>query len=180
MTAARNAVLSSWLALRSAAWAVAMPGMVAFYLPWRYLGLRDAHVDASNPVHILACVCIALGAALLVACIVEFARSGRGTLSPLDPPRRLVVRGLYRYVRNPMYLSVTIIVLGEALLTRSSALFVYWMIFFGAANLFVIASEEPFLRRRFGASYDAYTRQVGRWIPTLRPRVDDGSEAAGV
>jgi protein-S-isoprenylcysteine O-methyltransferase Ste14 len=157
-----------------------MPGMVAGYLPWRYLGLRGAHVDPSNPLHIVACVRIALGAALLAACIVEFARSGRGTLSPLDPPRRLVVRGLYRYVRNPMYLSVTVIVLGEALLTRSSALLVYWMIFFGAANLFVIAYEEPFLRRRFGASYAAYTRQVGRWIPTLRPQADDGSEPAGV
>jgi protein-S-isoprenylcysteine O-methyltransferase Ste14 len=180
MTAARNAVLSLGLALRSAAWTVALPGMVAGYLPWRYFGLRDARVDPSDPVHVVACLWIALGAALLAACIVEFARSGRGTLSPVDPPRRLVVRGLYRYVRNPMYLSVTIIVLGEALLTRSSALLVYWMIFFGAANLFVIAYEEPFLRRRFGASYDAYTRQVGRWVPTLRPRVDDGSEPAGV
>jgi len=180
MTVARNALWSVGLALRSAAWTVAMPGMVAGYLPWRYLGVRDAHVDLSSPVQLVACVCITLGAALLIACIVEFARSGRGTLSPVDPPRRLVVRGLYRYVRNPMYLSVTTIVLGEALLTRSSALLVYWMIFFGAANLFVIAYEEPFLRRRFGASYEAYTRRVGRWIPTLRPAVEDGSERAGV
>jgi len=163
------------LALRSTLWAVVMPGMVAGYLPWRYLGVRDAHLDPSNPVHIAAGVGIALGAALLIACIVEFARSGRGTLSPLDPPKQLVVRGLYRYVRNPMYLSVTTIVLGEALLTRSSRLLVYWMIFFAAANLFVIGYEEPFLRRTFGASYDAYTRQVGRWIPTLRPRAGGGA-----
>lgn len=180
MTGVKHPASATWLAIRSALWTVAMPGMVAGYLPWRYLGLRDARIDLSNPLHIVAGACIALGAALLIACIVEFARSGRGTLSPLDPPRRLVVRGLYRYVRNPMYLSVTVIVLGEALLTRSSVLLVYWMIFFGAANLFVIAYEEPFLRRRFGASYEAYTRQVGRWIPTLRPRVKDGSERAGV
>src|SRR6185503_1670029 len=122
------------LALRSAAWTVAMPGMVAGYLPWRYLGVRDARLDPSSPVHLLACVCIALGAALLIACIVEFARSGRGTLSPVDPPRRLVVRGLYRYVRNPMYLSVTVIVLGEALVTRSRALALYWVVFFAATN----------------------------------------------
>ena len=180
MAAPRNAVLSLWLALRSAAWTAAFPGMVAGYLPWRYFGVGDAGVDLANPLDLLSLGCIAAGAALLAACIVEFARSGRGTLSPVDPPRRLVVRGLYRYVRNPMYLSVTTIVLGEALLVRSFALLVYWMIFFGAANLFVIGYEEPYLRQRFGASYDAYTRQVGRWIPTLRPRADGGSEPAGV
>jgi len=88
-------------------------------------------------------------------------------LSPLDPPRELVVRGLYRYVRNPMYLSVTTIVLGEAMLTRSSALAVYWALWFGSANLFVIGYEEPTLRQLFGQSYEDYTRRVGRWIPKL-------------
>jgi protein-S-isoprenylcysteine O-methyltransferase Ste14 len=124
----------------------------------------------SNPAHLLGILCIVLGAVLLGVCIVEFAQSGRGTLSPVDPPRRLVVRGLYRYVRNPMYLSVTTIVLGEGLLTRSWALSVYWAIWFLGANLFVMGYEEPALRRRFGASYDAYTKQVGRWFPNLRSR----------
>jgi protein-S-isoprenylcysteine O-methyltransferase Ste14 len=78
-----------------------------------------------------------------------------------------VVRGLYRYVRNPMYLSVTTIVLGEAMLTRSSALAVYWVVWFACANLFVIGYEEPTLRQMFGRSYEDYTRRVGRWIPTL-------------
>jgi protein-S-isoprenylcysteine O-methyltransferase Ste14 len=86
-------------------------------------------------------------------------------LSPVDPPRHLVVRGLYRYVRNPMYLSVTTIVFGEWLLVRSPALAVYWMVWFAGANLFVIGYEEPNLRQRFGPSYEAYTRQVSRWIP---------------
>jgi protein-S-isoprenylcysteine O-methyltransferase Ste14 len=114
-----------------------------------------------------ALACIGAGVVLLAMCIVEFARSGRGTLSPLDPPRDLVVRGLYRYVRNPMYLSVTTIVLGEAMLTRSSALAVYWVVWFACANLFVIGYEEPTLRQMFGRSYEDYTRRVGRWIPTL-------------
>lgn len=78
-----------------------------------------------------------------------------------------MVRGLYRYVRNPMYLSVTLIVLGEVLLTRSRALLVYWVIWFAAVNLFVIGYEEPNLRRRFGESYERYTRRVGRWIPRI-------------
>jgi len=154
-----------WLALRSLLWAIALPGFFAGYVPWRYFGLGQMPVDLSRPIHLLGLVCIGAGAALLGACIVEFARSGRGTLSPIDPPRQLVVRGLYRYVRNPMYLSVTIIVLGEALLMQSLVLAGYWAIWFVAANLFVIGYEEPALRRRFGESYEEYTRQVRRWIP---------------
>ena len=123
--------------------------------------------DLRNLAHLTGLLCIGLGAALLAACIVEFARSGRGTLAPVDPPRELVVRGLYRYVRNPMYLSVTTIILGELLLTGSRALVVYWMIWFAAVNLFVSGYEEPTLRRRFGASYDRYTQRVGRWLPTF-------------
>jgi protein-S-isoprenylcysteine O-methyltransferase Ste14 len=132
--------------------------------------MSQARADLSRPAHVLALVCIGLGCLLLAACIFEFGRSGRGTLSPADPPQRLVVRGLYRYVRNPMYLSVTAILLGEALLTRSLALAVYWAIFFLAANAFVIGYEEPTLRRRFGASYDEYTRKVPRWVPRIRLR----------
>jgi protein-S-isoprenylcysteine O-methyltransferase Ste14 len=108
---------------------------------------------------------VSLGTALLGICIFEFARTGRGTLAPMDPPRVLVVRGLYRYVRNPMYLSVTLIVWGEILLARSTALLVYWFAWFTAANLFVRGYEEPALRRRFGSHYDSYAARVGRWFP---------------
>jgi protein-S-isoprenylcysteine O-methyltransferase Ste14 len=111
------------------------------------------------------------GIVLLAACIWEFARSGRGTLSPVDPPTTLVVRGLYRYVRNPMYLSVTTIVLGEVLLTGSGALLVYLAVWIVAVNLFVLGYEEPTLRRQFGPSYEEYARRVGRWIPRRRPAV---------
>jgi len=110
-------------------------------------------------------VLVAAGAALLIACIWEFAHAGRGTLAPVDPPRRLVVRGPYRYVRNPMYVSVTVIIIGEVLLTRSGALAVYGAVWFAMVNLFVLGYEEPTLRRRFGESYERYTREVGRWIP---------------
>jgi protein-S-isoprenylcysteine O-methyltransferase Ste14 len=159
---------SVWLALRSLLWTILLPGFFAGYVPWRFFGLGRTQVDMFRAANLLGLLCIGLGAALLAACIFEFARSGRGTLSPADPPRQLVVRGLYRYVRNPMYLSVTTIVLGEALLTQSRALAVYWAIWFLGANLFVIGYEEPTLRRRFGASYDNYIQQVGRWIPRFR------------
>ena len=114
--------LSIGLALRSLLWTVLFPGVFAGYLPWRFFGLDRVRLDWADPLHLAGVLLMALGAALLGACIFEFARSGRGTLSPVDPPRHLVVRGLYRYVRNPMYLSVTTIVLGEVLLTRSGAL----------------------------------------------------------
>ena len=159
---------SWWLALRSIAWALLIPGMFAGYLPWRYFGLGQVQLDLHDPLHLAALLCISVGAALLISCIWEFARSGRGTLSPADPPKELVVRGLYRYVRNPMYLSVTLVILGELLLTRSRGLFIYWLVWFIGANLFVIGYEEPTLRSTFGASYERYTAQVGRWIPRLR------------
>lgn len=151
-------------------WTILLPGFFAGYAPWRHFGLGRAELGAYRPASILGLSCIGLGAMLLAACIVEFARTGRGTLSPVDPPRRLVVRGLYRYVRNPMYLSVTTIVLGEWLVTGSSALGFYLAVWFVGVNLFVIGYEEPTLHRLFGASYDEYTKQVGRWFPRLGRR----------
>jgi len=161
-------VTSIGLALRSLLWTALLPGLFAGYMPLRFFGLARVHVSLTNPVQLLALLAIGVGAALLVTCIWEFAASGRGTLSPVDPPRELVVRGLYRYVRNPMYLSVTMIVLGEVLLTGSRPLLAYWAIWFAAVNLFVIGYEEPTLRRRFGESYERYTRDVGRWLPRRR------------
>ena len=161
--------LDVWLALRSLAWTVLLPGLFAGYIPWRYFGLRDVDLRLPDPLHLAGVVCIAAGVLLLAACIWEFARSGRGTLSPIDPPKELVVRGLYRYVRNPMYLSVTVIVLGEFLLSGTTGLLVYWAVWFIAVNIVVIGYEEPTLRRQFGAAYERYQSQVGRWLPSLRP-----------
>ena len=164
----------AWLAVRSLFWTIVFPGFFAGYLPWRFFGLRSVVVDLRIPLQWVGLLLIFVGAALLTACIFEFARSGRGTLSPVDPPSVLVVRGLYRYVRNPMYLSVTLIVWGEILLTRSAAMFGYWIVWFAAANLFVLGYEEPALRRQFGPDYDRYAAKVGRWFPKLgalkRPR----------
>jgi protein-S-isoprenylcysteine O-methyltransferase Ste14 len=153
--------------VRSIFWTLLLPGLFAGYLPWRYFGLERALSRPFDLRGTAGLVFIALGVLLLAACVFEFARSGRGTLSPLDPPRQLVVGGLYRYVRNPMYLSVTLIVLGEVLSTRSLSLAAYGAIWFLAVNLFVMGYEEPTLRKQFGASYDEYCRRVGRWLPRL-------------
>ncbi len=157
---------SAWLALRSLLWTILLPGVFAGYVPWRFFGLGRTQFDLTSPTQLLGLVCIGMGVALLAACIFEFARSGRGTLSPVDAPRHLVVRGLYRYVRNPMYLSVTMIILGEAFMVHSVALAGYWAVWFVCANLFVIVYEEPTLRRTFGDEYEAYFQRVSRWLPT--------------
>lgn len=166
----RHPLASVWLALRSIAWTAVLPGFFAGYVPWRYFGLAHVQLSLRSPTHLLGVICMACGVGLLAVCIWQFAHSGRGTLAPVDPPRQLVIRGPYRYVRNPMYLSVTTIVLGELLLTRSLALLTYWAIWFTAVNLFVIGYEEPSLRRQFGVSYERYTQTVGRWIPSLGSR----------
>jgi protein-S-isoprenylcysteine O-methyltransferase Ste14 len=155
------------LAIRSVVWALLLPGVVAGYVPWRFFGLAEARIDWGRPDHLLAFLLVGVGGALLGSCIVDFARRGRGTLSPLDPPKELVVRGLYRYVRNPMYLSVATILLGEVLLTGSMSLLAFAGAWFVLVNVFVLGYEEPRLRRQFGATYERYTRQVGRWIPSF-------------
>jgi protein-S-isoprenylcysteine O-methyltransferase Ste14 len=160
-----SAAGSLWLAVRSLLWTILLPGLFAGVLPWRYFGLSRIAIDPRSPRHWLGLAAIGIGVVLLGTCIWEFARRGRGTLAPVDPPTVLVVQGLYRYVRNPMYLSVTTIVLGEVILTGSRALLAYWAVWFLAVNLFVIGYEEPALRRRFGPAYERYRATVGRWVP---------------
>lgn len=156
------------LALRSLLWTLLLPGTFGVFIPWRYFGVSRVHLDVTDPLDLLGLLLTMGGAVLLAACIWEFARRGRGTLSPVDPPKELVVQGLYRYVRNPMYVGVSLIILGEALLARSTALVLYWAVFFTIVNIFVRFYEEPALRSQFGESYVRYTRRVGRWLPRLK------------
>ena len=107
----------------------------------------------------------AAGAVLAVSCILTFALAGRGTPAPFDPPRRLVVRGPYRFVRNPMYIGAALAMTGAALYYQSVALFAYVGVFLLVTYLFVVTYEEPTLRRTFGKDYEAYCAKVGRWWP---------------
>jgi protein-S-isoprenylcysteine O-methyltransferase Ste14 len=112
---------------------------------------------------------IAAGIALYFACAFwGFALRGRGTPLPLDPPKKLVVVGPYRIVRNPMYWSVAFVMLGEAAVFHSMALVDLAAVFFVAVNLFVLFVEEPGLKAKFGAEYEQYCRQVPRWLPRIR------------
>ena len=103
--------------------------------------------------------------ALALWCVLTFALVGRGTPAPFDPPRRLVVRGPYRFVRNPMYIGAAIALAGAALFYRSLPLLGYLALFLLVTHLFVCVYEEPTLRRAFGAEYEAYCRRVRRWWP---------------
>ena len=124
-------------------------------------------------------VLMAIGGAIMVWCVFEFGWTGHGTPMPLDPPRRLVVRGAYRWVRNPMYVGMGLFLTGEALalpaITRSMLILVIvlWLV----VTLFVVAYEEPTLRASFGDDYREYCAHVRRWIPRLTPFDKDSSAA---
>jgi protein-S-isoprenylcysteine O-methyltransferase Ste14 len=114
---------------------------------------------------------VAAGIALYFACAFwGFAVRGKGTPLPADPPKKLVVVGPYRIVRNPMYWSVAFVMLGEAAVFHSVALVDLAAVFFVGVNLFVLFFEEPGLRQKFGAEYEEYCRRTPRWLPRLKPK----------
>ncbi len=151
------------LLLKNLAFTVLVPGTVAVYLP-RLLIAEGAQLAAP----LLAVPVFAIGLAIYVWCVWDFAAHGRGTPAPIDAPKRLVVRGLYGYSRNPMYVGVVTVIVGWALLYRSPAVVVYAAIVGTLFHLRVVLYEEPRLRELFGADYEAYCRRVGRWLPRWR------------
>ncbi|MFH2102774.1 MAG: isoprenylcysteine carboxylmethyltransferase family protein [Chloroflexota bacterium] len=108
------------------------------------------------------------GVTILAWCAADFVRKGRGTPAPINPPKELVVSGLYQYIRNPMYLGALLIQVGNIVWFGTLAQVVYWFFLFIGFNLFIRTHEEPFLRKTFGARYAAYCQAVPRWIP--RPK----------
>jgi protein-S-isoprenylcysteine O-methyltransferase Ste14 len=159
--------MTVWFALlRGAAYASVFVGFLLIFLPARMLEWSGLTAPRTlGPAQFLGAVVVVLGGALALWCIVTFSIAGRGTPAPFDPPRRLVVAGPYRYVRNPMYWGAVLALSGAALFYRSVALAGYDALFFVAMNLFVFGHEEPALRRSFGPEYEAYCRSVGRWWP---------------
>jgi protein-S-isoprenylcysteine O-methyltransferase Ste14 len=155
------------LFLKNLLFTMLVPGAVAVYIPLRLASGSWVPPQRWGAVQCAALLPLATGCAVYFWCLWDFATFGRGTPAPIDAPRRLVVRGLYRYVRNPMYVGVLLVIAGWALLFRSPRVVVY-----GAAvalffHLFVVAVEEPTLRGKFGRSYERYCREVGRWVPRV-------------
>jgi protein-S-isoprenylcysteine O-methyltransferase Ste14 len=109
-----------------------------------------------------------IGIAMLVWCFWDFLAKGKGTPAPIDPPKELVVSGLYEYVRNPMYVGVLFVILGHFLWFGFWNLLIYAALVFLAFHSFVIFYEEPNLKQRFGSAYEGYLKRVPRWIPRFR------------
>jgi protein-S-isoprenylcysteine O-methyltransferase Ste14 len=153
------------LALRALFFTVLFPGTVTVIIPSWLLSTHN--VSDGTPLRWLGAPLIVIGASGLLWCIRDFYSKGKGTLAPIDPPKHFVVSGLYRFVRNPMYVSVALILLGESFLFISPAILAEAGIFLVVTHLFVTQVEEPALRRQFGERYDLYLQTVGRWIPTI-------------
>lgn len=163
--------------VKSLIFTVLVPGTVTVGLP--YLFLRHRTEIPTGVLRFMGAFPMALGAAVYFWCAWDFARLGRGTPAPIDPPKALVIRGLYRQVRNPMYVGVELILLGEALLFGSFRLLAYAALVWCVFNLFVIYYEEPVLRQKFGALYEEYCKSVPRWIPRMHPfRASPGPPAS--
>jgi protein-S-isoprenylcysteine O-methyltransferase Ste14 len=160
---------SRGLALRSVFFVFLLPGTVAVYGPLRILRSTGRLVVPGLSVASVAAAGVILaGAAAVLSCVWDFFAAGRGTLAPVDPPKALVVRGLYRSTRNPMYNGVLAMILGQSWLFRSGWLAFYAMTVFLGFHLFVVLYEERTLESRFGEAYRHYRRSVPRWGFALR------------
>ncbi len=155
------------LFLKVALFTLVVPGGVAVLAPFLLGGDRTV---AGGVWLGLAVGLFALGIAIYLRSVWDFAKIGRGTPAPIDAPKRLVVRGIYRYSRNPLYVAMLIIVAGWAALFGTAVPLAYAVGLFAMYSLIIRFHEEPHLAREFGEDYEAYKRQVGRWLPRLRRR----------
>lgn len=154
------------------------PMTVAGILPWWITRCQNSGALGNSAIlRVLGVLLILAGLIVLLDSFARFAMEGLGTPAPVFPTRRLVVRGLYRYVRNPMYVAVIVILLGQALFFENFRLLEYsatvWILF----HLFVLAYEEPTLCSRYGDEYRIFCDHVPRWIPRVRPWDDSASKA---
>jgi protein-S-isoprenylcysteine O-methyltransferase Ste14 len=156
--------------LGSALFFVIAPCVVAGLIPWwithwefrpPFFGLEQARA--------IGIVLIVAGVPGLVDSFARFALQGLGTPAPIAPPQNLVVTGLYRHVRNPIYVALVAVILGQAVLLGEWRLILYSVLFWLACHVFVVMYEEPTLKRTFGAEYEAFRANVPRWIPRLTP-----------
>jgi protein-S-isoprenylcysteine O-methyltransferase Ste14 len=153
------------------------PGVVAGLVPWLLTRwqVREPLFDGAVS-RVVGVLLVVIGCTVLVSAFVRFVVEGGGTPAPVAPTKRLVVGGLYRYVRNPMYVAVITIIFGQALALGQRHLVTYGIVVWLTFAFFVQVYEEPTLRRRYGDQYDDYRRAVRAWIPRLRPWSGDDTE----
>jgi protein-S-isoprenylcysteine O-methyltransferase Ste14 len=161
-----------FVAFRTIVYATLFTGFLLIYLPTRVLSstgiVRPAAIGAPQ---VAGMIIGTAGVLIALWCISTFVWIGRGTPAPFDPPRRLVIRGPHRFVRNPMYIGAGLALSGAALFYESLPLLAYGGAFLLACHLFVMSYEEPTLKRTFGPDYEAYCHHVNRWWPRLRSAI---------
>lgn len=154
-----------WRLVKTLVFTAVVPGTVGVYIPQT---LKGDGAKLPVPFSWIGVALILCGAAIYLWCAWDFAVKGLGTPAPIDAPRVLVVQGLYRFTRNPMYVGVFAAIEGQALYYGSRHIAVYGCIMLTIAYLFVVSYEEPHLRSVFGAQYDEYCRRVPRWLIRFR------------
>jgi protein-S-isoprenylcysteine O-methyltransferase Ste14 len=152
--------------VRAVTYSVLFIGLLLIFLPNRILASTGITPPAAFGAWQVAGMLLgAFGGSLALTCILTFVFVGRGTPAPFDPPRRLVVQGPYRLIRNPMYVGAGLALAGAALFYESIPLLAYAGLFLAITHVFVVLYEEPTLRRTFAGEYEAYCHRVGRWWP---------------
>jgi protein-S-isoprenylcysteine O-methyltransferase Ste14 len=144
------------------------PGSVTVLIPYLLLLSSLNFAFETGRFRLLGLAAIVLGGLIYFWCAWDFALLGRGTPAPWDPPQRLVSRRLYRKVRNPIFIGITLVLAGEAIVFQSGALLTYAALVWTGFHLRVVYFEEPTLRRKFGAVYEEYCKTVPRWIPASK------------
>ncbi len=152
--------------VRAITWASLFIAFLLVFVPAQILGRAGISApDSFGIAQVLGAILVVVGGAIALSCVLAFVVIGRGTAAPFDPPRRLVVRGPYRFVRNPMYIGAGIALIGTATFYGSVALLGYLALLWVATHLLIVLYEEPTLRRSFGAEYEEYVTRVRRWWP---------------
>ncbi len=164
MTYAVGVIMNIFVLVRAITYATLFIGLLLVYVPGLLLGSAPARPTVIGVPQIIGMIIAAAGAVIALWCVFTFVFIGRGTPAPFDPPRKLVIRGPYRFVRNPMYIGAGTTLAGAALYYESLSIFIYACLFFLITHLFVVLYEEPTLRRTFGPEYEAFCDRVKRWL----------------
>ena len=158
--------MNMFVLIRAMVYATLFIGLVLVYVPSRFLSWLGIVAPATTGApQVAGMIMVTIGTAIALWCVLTFVFIGKGTPAPFDPPRKLVISGPYRFVRNPMYIGAGMTLAGAALYYESLSTLIYTGLFFLITHLFVVLYEEPTLRRTFGEEYEAYFRRVKRWLP---------------
>lgn len=152
-------------ALKSLFFLIFVPGLLVGYVPFAFL-MNGSYIE-TGPLVYLALPLWVIGGCMILWCFWDFLVKGHGTPAPMDPPKELVVTGLYNFVRNPMYVGVLLMLIAHFLWFGYWSLLMYTGFFFLAFHIFVLSYEEPTLKKKFGADYEDYLERVPRWMPRL-------------